>query len=83
MMGGLRIVVAPVPGRVHLLPPRGFSNGAEVVRRGQLVAEILAGGSRIPVNVPVDGVVDSVLVLHGVLVGNGHPILVIRPEDAA
>ena len=83
MMGGLRVVVSPAPGRVQLLPPRGFAGGTEVVDEGQPVAEILTGGRTNPVHVPVGGVVESVLVYHGVLVGSGHPLLVIRPRDVA
>ena len=83
MMGGLRVVVAPGPGRVHLLRPRAFAGGAELVTEGQPVAEILNGGERATVTVPVDGVVDSVLVYQGVLVRSGHPLLVIRPRNAA
>jgi biotin carboxyl carrier protein len=74
----LRVVVAPGPGRVRLLPPVRFHDGHEWVRAGQAVARIEQGGTATPVVSPVDGRVTSVLAVEGEPVVAGQPIMAIE-----
>ncbi len=80
MMPGLRIVVAPVAGRVRLLPPRAFSGGRELLSLGQEVAVIDGGGGATTVTAPVRGLLDGLLVHEGEPVHTGQPLLVVRTE---
>ena len=76
----LRVVVAPGPGRVRLLPPRRFADGRELVERGQPVARLVQGSSEIDIVSPVGGRVSSVLALDGEPLVAGQPVMAIEPE---
>jgi biotin carboxyl carrier protein len=76
----LRVVVAPGPGRVRLLPPRRFADGRELVERGQPVARLVQGSSEIDILSPVGGRVSSVLALDGEPLVAGQPVMAIEPE---
>jgi biotin carboxyl carrier protein len=76
----LRVVVAPGPGRVRLLPPRRFVDGRELVERGQPVARLVQGGMEIDIVAPVGGRVSSVMALDGEPVIAGQPVMAIEPE---
>jgi biotin carboxyl carrier protein len=78
MMDGLRVVVAPVTGRIRLLPPQGFKGGRELLGVGQAVAVIDGGGDETTVTVPVDGVLDGLLVHEGEPVRTGQALFVVR-----
>ena len=78
MTPGLRVVVAPVAGRVRLLPPRSFESGREVVHAGQAVALVEGGTRTATVVVPIEGVVDGLLVHEGEPVVAGQPVLAVR-----
>lgn len=80
MMDGLRVVVAPVAGRVRLLPPRDFRGGRELIGRDQPVAVINGGGSSTTVTVPVAGLLDGLLVHEGEPVQTGQPLMVVRTD---
>ncbi len=82
MMDGLRVVVAPVTGRVRLLPPKSFARGREHLDKGQAVAVIDGGGGKTTVNVPVGGMLDGMLVHEGEPVQMGQALLVVRTEVA-
>lgn len=77
-MDGLRVVVAPVAGRVRLLPPQDFSDGRELLGLGQALAVIDGGGDRTTVTAPVSGLLDGLLVHEGEPVQPGQPLLVVR-----
>ena len=83
MMDGLRVVVAPVTGRVRLLPPRAFARGRELLDAGQAVAVIDGGGDETTVTAPVGGILDGLLVHEGEPVQTGQALLVVRTEDVA
>jgi biotin carboxyl carrier protein len=72
------VVVAPVAGRVRLLPPQDFRGGRERLDLGQAVAVIDGGGGETTVTVPVAGMMDGVLVHEGEPVHTGQPLLVVR-----
>jgi len=76
----LRVVVAPGPGRVRLLPPRRFAEGRELVERGQPVARLVQGSKEIEILSPVGGRVSSVLALEGEPMVAGQPVMAIEPE---
>jgi biotin carboxyl carrier protein len=76
----LRVVVAPGPGRVRLLPPRRFADGRELVERGQAVARLVQGGREVDIVSPVGGRVSSVLALDGEPLVAGQPVIAIEPE---
>lgn len=78
MMDGLRVVVAPATGRVRLLPPREFRGPRELVELGQAVAVIDGGGDETTVTVPVEGILDGLLVHEGEPVSTGQPLFVVR-----
>jgi HlyD family secretion protein len=75
--GGLRKVVAPVPGQVKTLR----ATAGESVREGDSLA-ILAGPSgEVIVRSPFDGRTLELLVREGSVVGQGDPLLVAEPID--
>ncbi|HEX2029932.1 MAG TPA: hypothetical protein VHL78_00820 [Actinomycetota bacterium] len=76
----LRVVVAPAPGRLRLLPPQAFRGGAEWVERGQPVARLQQGASEVVLTAPVGGRVAAVLGLDGEPVVRGQAVLAIDPE---
>ncbi len=78
MMDGLRVVVAPVTGRIRMLPPQDFRGGREAVGLGQAVAIIDSGGGETAVTVPVEGVLDGLLVHEGEPVRTGQALFVVR-----
>ncbi len=78
MMDGLRVVVAPVTGRIRMLPPRSFSGGRELLGVGQPVAVIDGGGGETTVTAPVGGVLDGLLVHEGEPVHRGQALFVVR-----
>jgi len=75
---GISLAVAPVAGRVRLLPPKAFAEGREVVTKGQAVAVVEGGVVRGTVVAPVAGVVDGLLVHEGEPVVTGQPVLAVR-----
>ncbi len=78
MTPGLKVVVAPLAGRVHLLPPRAFARGREVVHAGQPLALVEGGSRTATVVAPVEGVVDGLLVHEGEPVVAGQPVVAVR-----
>lgn len=76
----LRVVVAPGPGRVRLLPPLRFAHGRELVERGQPVARLVQGSREIDIVSPVSGRVSSVMALDGEPLVAGQPVMAIEPE---
>lgn len=78
----LRVVVAPGPGRLRLLPPRSFRGGFEWVEAGQPVARLEHGRLRLELRAPVRGRVSAVLGLEGEPVAAGHAVMAIEPEAA-
>jgi biotin carboxyl carrier protein len=74
----LRVVVAPGPGRVRLLPPVRFHAGHEWVDAGQPVARIEQGATAVEIVSPVDGRVISVLAIEGEPVVAGQPVMAIE-----
>jgi biotin carboxyl carrier protein len=76
----LRVVVAPGPGRIRLLPPVRFAHGWELVERGQPVARLVQGGREIDIVAPVSGRVSSVMALDGEPVIAGQAVMAIEPE---
>lgn len=76
----LRVVVAPGPGRVRLLPPLRFAHGHELVERGQPVARLVQGGREIDIVSPVSGRVSSVMALEGEPLVTGQAVMAIEPE---
>ncbi len=78
MMDGLRVVVSPATGRVRLLPPQEFRGRRELVGLGQAGAVIDGGGGETTVTVPVEGILDGLLVHEGEPVHAGQPLFVVR-----
>jgi biotin carboxyl carrier protein len=78
----LRVVVAPGPGRLRLLPPRIFRGGTEWVEPGQPVARVEQGRHEVVLTAPVAGRVAAVLGLDGEPVVAGQAVLAIEPEAA-
>ena len=76
----LRVIVAPGPGRVRLLPPRRFADGRELVERGQPVARLVQGDRVIDIVSPVGGLVSSVMAIDGEPLVAGQPVMAIEPE---
>lgn len=76
----LRVVVAPGPGRVRLLPPRRFADGRELVEEGQPVARLVQGSREVDIVSPVGGRVSSVLAIDGEPLVAGQPVMAIEPE---
>jgi biotin carboxyl carrier protein len=61
-----------------MLPPRDFRGGREAVGLGQAVAIIDGGGGETAVTVPIDGVLDGLLVHEGEPVQTGQALFVVR-----
>ena len=76
-----RVVVAPESGRLRLHPPRAFRGGSEWVERGQTVAHVERGATKVDVPAPVAGRVAVVLGLEGEPVVTGQPVIAIEPEE--
>ena len=79
MIPALRVVVAPGPGRLRLLPPRRFRDGSEWVDPGQPVARLEQGGGDTVLRAPVGGRVAAVLGLEGEPVAPGQAVMAIEP----
>jgi biotin carboxyl carrier protein len=75
------VVVSPGSGRLRLLPPRRFENGAEWVEEGQPVARIEQGRGEVVLRAPVGGRVAAVLGLDGEPVAAGHAVMAIDPRS--
>lgn len=73
----LKVVVSPGAGRLRLLPPQRFENGAEWVEEGQPVARIEQGRREVVLRAPVGGRVAAVLGLEGEPVAAGHAVMAI------
>jgi len=71
----MRIVVAPAPGRLRLLPALQFHDGHEWVSAGQGVAEVANGPTIHLVVAPHDARVAGVMVRDGEPVAQGQPLL--------
>jgi biotin carboxyl carrier protein len=78
----LRVVVAPGPGRVRLLPPVRFHDGHEWVEAGQPVARIEHGGTAVEIVAPASGRVTTVLAIEGEPVVAGQPVMAIEERHA-
>jgi biotin carboxyl carrier protein len=76
-----RVVVSPGSGRLRLLPPRRFENGAEWVEEGQPVARIEQGRGEVVLRAPVGGRVAAVLGLDGEPGAAGHAVMAIDPRS--
>jgi biotin carboxyl carrier protein len=76
-----KVVVSPGAGRLRLLPPQRFENGAEWVEEGQAVARIEQGRGEVVLRAPVGGRVAAVLGLEGEPVAAGHPVMAIDPRS--
>jgi hypothetical protein len=76
----LRVVVAPGPGRVRLLPPLRFADGRELVERGQPLARLVQGSREIDIVSPVGGRVSSVMALDGEPLVAGQAVMAIEPD---
>jgi biotin carboxyl carrier protein len=61
-----------------MLPPKDFRGGREAVGLGQALAIIDGGGGETAVTVPVDGVLDGLLVHEGEPVQTGQALFVVR-----
>jgi hypothetical protein len=76
-----KVVVSPGAGRLRLLPPQRFEDGAEWVEEGQPLARIEQGrGGEVVLRAPVGGRVAAVLGLEGEPVAAGHPVMAIDPR---
>jgi biotin carboxyl carrier protein len=75
-----KVVVSPGSGRLRLLPPQRFEDGAEWVEEGQAVARIEQGRGEVVLRAPVGGRVAAVLGLEGEPVAAGHPVMAIDPR---
>jgi biotin carboxyl carrier protein len=79
----LRVVVAPGPGRLRLLPPRAYRGGTEWVEPGQPVARVEQGRADVVLTAPVGGRVAAVLGLDGEPVVAGQAVMAIEPEGSS
>jgi biotin carboxyl carrier protein len=75
-----KVVVSPGSGRLRLLPPQRFEDGAEWVEEGQAVARIEQGRGDVVLRAPVGGRVAAVMGLEGEPVAAGHPVMAIDPR---
>lgn len=78
----LKVVIAPRPGRLRLLPPTAFRGGSEWVEPGQPVARLEHGRGDVMLTAPVAGRVAAVLGLDGEPVVAGQAVMAIEPEGA-
>ncbi len=72
--GTLLVLVAPVPGRLRVLPPRRFRGGHEWVEKGQPVARVEHGTDADVILAPVGGRMGGVLRRDGEPVTAGEPV---------
>jgi hypothetical protein len=85
--GGLPLVliIAPLTGRLRVLPPKNFHDGAEWVESGQSVAEIETSAGREPVLAPKRGRMGGMMGRDGEPVRQGQPVAWMEalPEGAS
>jgi biotin carboxyl carrier protein len=74
-LGGMRLVVAPVAGRLRHLPPMRFHDGEEWVATGQPLAMVEQGPLAVQVTSPIEARVAGVLVRDGEPVAKGQPLV--------
>lgn len=70
----ITLMVAPVPGRVRVLPPRHFRGGREWIEHGEAVARIEHEGRSDAILAPVSGAMGGVLTRDGEPVKAGQPV---------
>jgi len=70
----ITLLVAPVPGRVHVLPPRHFRSGREWVEPGEAVATVEHGEGSDVILAPVSGAMGGILTRDGEPVRAGQPV---------
>jgi biotin carboxyl carrier protein len=70
----IALLVAPVPGRVRVLPARRFRAGREWVEHGDAVARIEHEGRSDAILAPVSGAMGGVLMRDGDPVRAGQPV---------
>ena len=77
----LLLIVAPVTGRLHVVPPEAFRDGREWVEQGQVVAEIEPGhgagtaeGDRVAAVASRRGYLGGMMGRDGEPVRQGQPI---------
>lgn len=70
-----RLVVAPAAGRLRLLPPAAFHDGAEWVHERQALAIVESGPVSVEVRAPHEARVAGVLVRDGEPVAQGQPLV--------
>ena len=75
-VGGFPItmIVAPVPGRVHVLPAKHFRGGKEWLEHGEQVARVEHEGRSDAILAPVSGAMGGVLTRDGEPVKVGQPV---------
>lgn len=72
--GTLVVLVAPVPGKLRVLPPRRFRSGREWVEKGQVVARVEHGADADAILAPMRGRMGGVLGRDGEPVKAGQPV---------
>jgi biotin carboxyl carrier protein len=70
----ITLMVAPVPGRVRVLPARRFRGGREWIEHGEAVARIEHEGRSDVILAPVSGAMGGVLTRDGEPVKAGQPV---------
>ena len=70
----ITLMVAPVPGRVRVLPARHFRGGREWIEHGEAVARIEHEGRSDVILAPVSGAMGGVLTRDGEPVKAGQPV---------
>lgn len=73
-----RLVVSPSAGRFAPLPPRTITTEGEWVEVGQVLAEIVINGTRVPVRSAFRGWLMDMLSLPGAPVTAGEALFCIR-----
>jgi biotin carboxyl carrier protein len=78
-LGGIRMVVSPVAGRLRHLPPVHLDEGMEWVTVGQPIAVVEQAGKATELKSPVEGKVTGFLVRDGEPVMVGQPVVWLEP----
>lgn len=81
----LVLIIAPTTGKLRVLPPKNFHDGAEWVESGQSVAEIETSSGPRPVLAPKRGRMGGMMGRDGEPVRQGQPVAWMEalPEGAA
>lgn len=81
----LVLIIAPKTGKLRVLPPKNFHDGAEWVEVGQPVAEIQTSGGNEQVLAPKRGRMGGMMGRDGEPVRQGQPVAWMEalPEGAA